>query len=52
MDLGLYDMDLSLFGGDLLVGLPPTSAELKVTVNPNRARAHPCVVDRETNWPI
>lgn len=31
MDLGLYDMDLSLFGGDLLVGLPPTSAELKLT---------------------
>lgn len=31
MDLGLYDSDLSLFGGDLLVGLPPTSAELKVT---------------------
>ena len=29
MDLGLYDMDLSLFGGDLLVGLQPTSAELK-----------------------
>ena len=43
--MDLYDMDLSLFGGDLLVGLQPTSAELKAAQDGQKS-----VKDLTSSW--